>query len=51
VFVGGGVIDHKPLQPISESGGRNTHKSQSGCFEEQLEAARRASELKKLLFG
>ncbi|WJX10454.1 hypothetical protein P8452_01175 [Trifolium repens] len=50
VFVGGGVIDHKPLQPISESGGRNTHKSQSGCFEEQLEAARRASELKKLLF-
>ncbi|CAJ2674248.1 unnamed protein product [Trifolium pratense] len=50
VFIGGGVIDHKPLQPISESGGRNTRKSQLGCFEEQLEAARRASELKKLLF-
>ncbi|XP_058761417.1 uncharacterized protein LOC131634811 [Vicia villosa] len=49
LFIGGGVIDQKPLQ--SESGESNMRKSQSGgYFEEQLEAARRASDVKKLLF-
>ncbi|KAI5397041.1 hypothetical protein KIW84_063024 [Lathyrus oleraceus] len=49
LFFGGGVIEQKPLQ--SESGGSNLRKSQSGgYFEEQLEAARRASDVKKLLF-
>ncbi|CAK8571207.1 unnamed protein product [Lathyrus sativus] len=49
LFIGGGVIDQKPLQ--SESGGSNEPKSQTGgYFEEQLEAARRASDVKKLLF-
>lgn len=51
VFIGGGVTDQKPLQTIRESGERTSHKSQLWCFEEQLEAARRASDVKKLLFG
>lgn len=40
-----------PLQTLSEFGGGKIGKSLSCSFEEQLEAARRASDLKKLLFG
>lgn len=50
LFIGGNVIDQNPLQTI-ESCGSKIGKSQSGSFEQQLEAARRASDLKKLLFG
>ncbi|KAK7319819.1 hypothetical protein RJT34_04547 [Clitoria ternatea] len=42
--------DQKPFQTMSRSGGSNSTKSQSGSFEQQLEAARRASDIKKLLF-
>ncbi|KAK7400843.1 hypothetical protein VNO78_12151 [Psophocarpus tetragonolobus] len=42
--------DQKPSQTLSRSGGSNTTKSESGSFEQQLEAARRASDIKKLLF-
>lgn len=51
VFIGGSAYDQKPLPSISESGGNKMTKSQSGSFELQLEAIRRASDLKKLLFG
>lgn len=51
VLIGGSLLDHKPLPTISETGGRNIGKSRSGSFEQQLEAARRASDVKKLLFG
>lgn len=52
VFIGGGsAYDQKPLPSISESGGSKMTKSQSGSFELQLEAIRRASDLKKFLFG
>ncbi|XP_017426070.1 uncharacterized protein LOC108334679 isoform X1 [Vigna angularis] len=50
VFIGGSAYDQKPLPSISESGGSKMTKSQSGSFELQLEAIRRASDLKKLLF-
>ncbi|QCD89392.1 hypothetical protein DEO72_LG4g336 [Vigna unguiculata] len=51
VFIGGGsAYDQKPLPSISESGGSKMTKSQSGSFELQLEAIRRASDLKKFLF-
>ncbi|KAK7407740.1 hypothetical protein VNO78_09785 [Psophocarpus tetragonolobus] len=50
LFIGGDAMDQKPLPTISESGGIRFTKSQSGSFELQLEAARRASDLKKLLF-
>jgi sorting nexin-13 len=43
--------EQKPSQTISGSGGRNIVKHESGSFEEQLEAARRESDIKKLLFG
>ncbi|PNX76020.1 phox domain-containing protein [Trifolium pratense] len=42
--------DQNPSQTISGSGGRNIAKHESGSFEEQLEAARRESDIKKLLF-
>lgn len=35
----------------SGSEGRNITKHESGSFEQQLEAARRESDIKKLLFG
>ncbi|XP_061373422.1 uncharacterized protein LOC133315776 [Gastrolobium bilobum] len=41
--------DQKP-PTIRGSGGSNITKSQLGSFEEELEAARRASDIKKLLF-
>lgn len=44
------AMDEKTSQ-MSESGGSKIYKSGSGSFEEQLEAARRASDVKKLLFG
>ncbi|KAK7308558.1 hypothetical protein VNO77_42175 [Canavalia gladiata] len=50
VFIGGSVIDQKSLPTISESGESRMAKSLSGSFEQQLEAARRASDVKKLLF-
>ncbi|OIW17347.1 hypothetical protein TanjilG_22459 [Lupinus angustifolius] len=50
VLSGGSGIDQK-LQTLSESGGIKMAKSGSGSFEQQLEAARRASDVKKLLFG
>ncbi|XP_061376324.1 uncharacterized protein LOC133318351 [Gastrolobium bilobum] len=50
VLIGGSVIDQKPLQTTSVSGGSKIAKSESGSFEQQLQAARRASDLKKLLF-
>ncbi|XP_057737781.1 uncharacterized protein LOC130955023 [Arachis stenosperma] len=43
-------IDQKPLQETNESVGSKIPRTESGSFEQQLEAARRASELKKLLF-
>ncbi|KAJ1398393.1 Sorting nexin, C-terminal [Sesbania bispinosa] len=43
--------DQNPSQTISGSVGSNTTKSEAGSFEQQLEAARRASDIKKLLFG
>lgn len=46
-----GGSDEEPSQTISGSGGRNITKHESGSFEEQLEAARRESDIKKLLFG
>ncbi|XP_019420547.1 PREDICTED: uncharacterized protein LOC109330697 isoform X5 [Lupinus angustifolius] len=49
VLSGGSGIDQK-LQTLSESGGIKMAKSGSGSFEQQLEAARRASDVKKLLF-
>ncbi|XP_052730530.1 uncharacterized protein LOC108344487 isoform X2 [Vigna angularis] len=42
--------DEIPSQTKSRSGGSNITKSESGSFEQQLEAARRASDIKKLLF-
>ncbi|XP_027919269.1 uncharacterized protein LOC114177879 [Vigna unguiculata] len=42
--------DQMPSQTTSRSGGSNITKSESGSFEQQLEAARRASDIKKLLF-
>ncbi|XP_020232783.1 uncharacterized protein LOC109813079 isoform X1 [Cajanus cajan] len=42
--------DQKPFQTMSRSGGSNITKSESGSFEQELEAARRASDIKKLLF-
>ncbi|CAJ1939355.1 unnamed protein product [Sphenostylis stenocarpa] len=42
--------DQTPSQTTSSSGGSNLMKSESGSFEQQLEAARRASDIKKLLF-
>ncbi|KAE9615773.1 putative Phox domain, sorting nexin [Lupinus albus] len=50
VLNGGSGIDQKPSQTLSESGGIKMAKSGSGSFEQQLEAARRASDVKKLLF-
>ncbi|KAL2347860.1 hypothetical protein Fmac_001860 [Flemingia macrophylla] len=50
VLIGSGLFDHKALPTISESGVPQISKSQSGSFEQQLEAARRASDVKKLLF-
>ncbi|XP_027362494.1 uncharacterized protein LOC113870094 [Abrus precatorius] len=50
VFIGGSAFDQKPLPTISESGGISIAKSTSGSFEQQLDAARRASDVKKLLF-
>ncbi|XP_020227112.1 uncharacterized protein LOC109808497 isoform X1 [Cajanus cajan] len=50
VLISSSLLDHKPLSTISESDGPRISKSQSGSFEQQLEAARRASDLKKLLF-
>ncbi|CAL0308404.1 unnamed protein product [Lupinus luteus] len=50
VLSGGSGFDQKPSQTLSESGGIKMAKSGSGSFEQQLEAARRASDLKKLLF-
>ncbi|KAG5076163.1 hypothetical protein JHK82_054858 [Glycine max] len=49
VLIGGSACDQKSSATISESGGSSIPKSQSGSFEQQLEATRRASELKKLL--
>lgn len=43
--------DQKPSQTASGTGGHNITKHESGSFEQQLEAARRASDIKKLLFG
>lgn len=43
--------DQKPFQTMSRSGGSNIRKSESGLFEQELQAARRASDIKKLLFG
>ncbi|KAK7345974.1 hypothetical protein VNO80_20487 [Phaseolus coccineus] len=42
--------DQMPSQTTSRSGRSNIKKSESGSFEQQLEAARRASDIKKLLF-
>ncbi|RDX92043.1 Copia protein, partial [Mucuna pruriens] len=42
--------DQKPSQTESRSGGSNITKYESGSFEQELEAARRASDIKKLLF-
>ncbi|KAL5162986.1 Sorting nexin-16 [Glycine soja] len=42
--------DKKPSPTMSRSGGNNITKSESGSFEQELEAARRASDIKKLLF-
>jgi len=42
--------DQMHSQTTNLSGGSNVTKSDSS-FEEQLEAARRASDIKKLLFG
>ncbi|CAJ1932700.1 unnamed protein product [Sphenostylis stenocarpa] len=50
VLIGGSACDQKPLPSIIESVGSRLSKSQSGSFELQLEAARRASDVKKLLF-
>lgn len=47
----GSGIDKKPFQMSTESSGSKIAKSGSGSFEKQLEAARRASAVKKLLFG
>ncbi|CAI8618363.1 unnamed protein product [Vicia faba] len=45
-----GSSDQKPSQTISGSEVRNITKHESGSFEQQLEAARRESDIKKLLF-
>ncbi|RDX98969.1 hypothetical protein CR513_18047, partial [Mucuna pruriens] len=50
VLIGGSVYDQKHLPTISESDGCKLAKTHSGSFEQQLEAARRASDVKKLLF-
>ncbi|ESW25149.1 hypothetical protein PHAVU_003G011400 [Phaseolus vulgaris] len=50
LFIGGSAYYQKPLPSISESGGSRMSKSQSGSFELQLEAIRRANDLKKFLF-
>ncbi|KAK7310377.1 hypothetical protein RJT34_07853 [Clitoria ternatea] len=50
VLIGGSVFDQKPCPTISEFGGSRIATSGLGSFEQQLEAARRASDLKKLLF-
>ncbi|KAH1261392.1 Sorting nexin-16 [Glycine max] len=42
--------DKKSSPTMSRSGGSNITKSESGSFEQELEAARRASDIKKLLF-
>ncbi|KAK7362692.1 hypothetical protein VNO77_04812 [Canavalia gladiata] len=42
--------DQKPSRTMNRPGGTNITKSESGSFEQQLEAARRASDIKKLLF-
>jgi len=51
LLIGGSAYYQKPLPSISESGGSRMSKSQSGSFELQLEAIRRANDLKKFLFG
>ncbi|MED6192844.1 hypothetical protein PIB30_013733 [Stylosanthes scabra] len=51
ILIGGSGIYQKPLQETNESVGSKIPRTESGSFEQQLEAARRASELKKLLFG
>ncbi|XP_073226199.1 uncharacterized protein [Cicer arietinum] len=45
-----GGSNQKPSQTMGESGGHNIMKHESGSFEQQLEAARRESDIKKLLF-
>ncbi|KAK7348969.1 hypothetical protein VNO80_23770 [Phaseolus coccineus] len=50
LLIGGSAYYQKPLPSISESGGSRMSKSQSGSFELQLEAIRRANDLKKFLF-
>lgn len=51
IISSGSEIDQKPSQIISRFGGSKITKSGSGSFEQQLEASRRASDVKKLLFG
>lgn len=46
-----GGSDQKSSQTVSGSEVRNITKHESGSFEQQLEAARRESDIKKLLFG
>lgn len=41
--------NENPFQNISQLGGSKADKP--GSFEQQLEAARRASDIKKMLFG
>ncbi|MED6109076.1 hypothetical protein PIB30_030290 [Stylosanthes scabra] len=43
-------IDQKPSQTTNRSGGTNLTKHGSGSFEQELEASRRANDVKKLLF-
>ncbi|KAI4295607.1 hypothetical protein L6164_035633 [Bauhinia variegata] len=50
VVIGGGGIDQNHFQKVNEHGGSKISKSGSGSFEQQLEAARRASDVKKMLF-
>lgn len=47
--VGNAQDDQNPLPTMSQFSGSKVGKP--GSFEQQLEAARRASDLKKLLFG
>lgn len=51
--IGGGIptrpSDPQSQQAKSDIGGSKSHQPES--FEQQLEAARRASDIKKLLFG
>ncbi|KAL1336934.1 hypothetical protein AAHE18_10G098400 [Arachis hypogaea] len=43
-------IDQKPSQTTNRYGGSKISKSGSGSFEQELEASRRANDVKKLLF-